>query len=238
MVFEVDDRLHRDARRGHVDQQEGDALLLLRGLVGAHQQEAPVGVHRQRGPGLLAIDDVGVAIQHGFGAQRSQVRPRVRFGIALAPDVLAAQDLRQEFLLLFGRAVVDQQRADHDDAVVVGARAAVALDLLGEDDLLGGRQAQAAELPRPARTQPALLGQLEVPGLVLIPMQALGRVEQLGRVVRHDPAADMRAEGVVVQQVQVRRFVRGDRDHRFSLRRSWACASQGTPRGLPGSRAW
>jgi hypothetical protein len=39
-----DDRAHGDARRLHVDQQEGDAALRLGFRVGAHQAENPVGV--------------------------------------------------------------------------------------------------------------------------------------------------------------------------------------------------
>ncbi len=42
------DRPRLDAARGHVDQHEGDALVLL-GLVGAHQAETPVGAVGVRG---------------------------------------------------------------------------------------------------------------------------------------------------------------------------------------------
>ena len=60
----------------HVHQQVGDALLLLRCRVGAHQQEAPVGVMRGRGPQLLAVDDVVVAIAHGRSCARPPGRSR------------------------------------------------------------------------------------------------------------------------------------------------------------------
>ena len=45
-----DDRLHRDARRRHVQQQEGDPLLRLAAGVGAHQAEHPVGELRMGRP--------------------------------------------------------------------------------------------------------------------------------------------------------------------------------------------
>jgi hypothetical protein len=67
----------------------------------------------------------------------SEVGAGVRLAVALAPDVFARQDLRQEAALLSIGAVADQQRADHDDAVVGQACAAVALELLNVDELLG-----------------------------------------------------------------------------------------------------
>ena len=55
---------HRDARALHVDQQKADARLLLGRGVGAHQAEDPIGVLAERVPGLLAIDDVVIALQN------------------------------------------------------------------------------------------------------------------------------------------------------------------------------
>jgi hypothetical protein len=75
----------------HVDQQEADALLLLGFAVRAHQAEDHVGVLAQRGPGLLAVDDVvvaaGVDAAHGGGLDRRQVGAGARLGVALAPPV-------------------------------------------------------------------------------------------------------------------------------------------------------
>ena len=48
----------------HVDEQEGDAFLRLHIGVGAHEAEDPVGILRQRGPGLLAVDDIVIAFAH------------------------------------------------------------------------------------------------------------------------------------------------------------------------------
>ena len=47
------ERLHRDALRLHVAEEEADAALLLGGRVGAHEHEDPVGVLRVRRPRLL-----------------------------------------------------------------------------------------------------------------------------------------------------------------------------------------
>src|SRR3546814_9601845 len=48
LAAERDDRPYRDAGRFHVDQQEGDALLRLCLLVGADEEETPIGVLRYR----------------------------------------------------------------------------------------------------------------------------------------------------------------------------------------------
>src|SRR3546814_7905505 len=68
------DRPHGDAGRFHIDEQEGDALLLAAAIVGAHQREHPVGMLRLRGPYLLAVDHIGVAIAIGPCLERREVR--------------------------------------------------------------------------------------------------------------------------------------------------------------------
>ena len=68
-----DDRTHRDAGRMHVDQQEGNALLLARRRIGAHQAEDHVGVLRQRGPGLLTVDNVMIALALRTRLQRCEI---------------------------------------------------------------------------------------------------------------------------------------------------------------------
>src|SRR5690348_2942004 len=84
-----------DARRLHVDEQEGDALLLLLGAgIGAHQVEDPIGEMRRGRPDLLAVDDVVVAIAYRLGPERGEVGTGARLGEALAPDMLAREDAR------------------------------------------------------------------------------------------------------------------------------------------------
>ena len=86
---EVADRAQRDARRLQVHQQEADALLLLRRLVGAHQQVDVRRVVGERGPDLLAVDDEVIAVEHRGGLQAREIGAGVGLGVALAPDVLA-----------------------------------------------------------------------------------------------------------------------------------------------------
>ena len=173
MIFQIDDGLHGDAGRIHIHEQEGNAFLFFRVLIRAHQQEAPIGIHGECGPDLLAIHHIGIAIEHGFGAERRQIRSCIGFGIALAPDMLTGENLRQKPQLLFPRAVVDQHRPDHDNAMVIGACAAMAFDFLSENNLLRRGQPKPTKFARPAGAKPAFIRKLEIPRLVFIPMQAL-----------------------------------------------------------------
>ena len=111
-----DDGPHGDAGRFHVDQQEGDAGLRLCRRIGPHQAEDPVGMLGQRRPGLVAVDDVVIAVAHRLGPDGSKVGAGARFRITLAPPVLAGEDSRQ--ILLFLRVVAEgvDDRADHGHA--------------------------------------------------------------------------------------------------------------------------
>ena len=73
-------RPHRDPRRLHVDQQIGDAVMLRRVRVGAHQQKAPIGEMRARGPHLLAVDQEMVALvdRRGCAGWRGRSRRPAR----------------------------------------------------------------------------------------------------------------------------------------------------------------
>src|SRR5215470_13926718 len=79
------DRPHRDAGRLHVDQEERYALLLLCCWIGAHQAEDPVGILRRGGPGLLAVDDVVVAVPPRRRRERGEVGAGAGLRKALAP---------------------------------------------------------------------------------------------------------------------------------------------------------
>ena len=52
----------------HRQDQPGDAAVLRRARVGAHEQLAVVGDLRERAPDLLAVHDVVVAVAHGARA--------------------------------------------------------------------------------------------------------------------------------------------------------------------------
>ena len=160
------ERAHGDAGRLHVDQDVRDAAVLRRLGIGAHQAEHPVGVLRARGPDLLAVDDELVADELGAGAQRRQVGAGARLGVALAPDLVGGEDLRQVAPPLLLGAVRDQRRPDHLDAHHADeARRARAHHLLVDDRLPHDVGALAAVLARPAHGDVAGLVQLALPRL-------------------------------------------------------------------------
>src|SRR5262249_39262840 len=102
------------ARRLHVAEKEAYPGLLLRGRIGAHQGEDPVCVLGVGRPGLLAVDDeVTLPVILGPGLERGEVRPGVGLGVALAPDLLTREYLRQKALLLRRGAERDDRRPDH-----------------------------------------------------------------------------------------------------------------------------
>ena len=76
--------------------------------IGAADHEAPVGLVGQRGPHLLPGDDPLVAVPHRPGLDVGQVAAGVGLRIALAPQLGALPDGRQEALLLGLGPVVDQ----------------------------------------------------------------------------------------------------------------------------------
>src|SRR3954454_23338285 len=116
-------------------------------LVGARQQQTPVGDIGVACPDLVAVDDVLVALTRCGGGQRRQVGPRTRLAEALAPPIGAVYHARQEALSYFLASVV----AEGDDQVAEartrgGARLG---DLLVDDDVVDRRQILPAIFLRP-----------------------------------------------------------------------------------------
>ena len=163
--------------------------------VGPAHHEAPVGQVGQRRPHLLPGDHPLVAVALGPGLDVGQVAAGVGLGVALAPELGALPDRREEAGLLLGRAVVDQRRAEqplaHDVDPPGGGGPGV---LLVEDDLLGHGGAPPTVLDRPAQAGPA------APGQHLLP--APTHLEAEGLVARAAPAAELRelAHQVLLQE--------------------------------------
>ena len=151
------DRAHRDALRLHVEHDEGDAHLLLGRRIGTAQAEDHVGILRERGPGLLAVDDVFVTLALGLGLERSEVGAGTGLGEALAPPIVDIGNARQVLLLLLLVAEGIDDRADHADAEGERRRRRIHLQLFVEDVMLYRGPAGAAIFLRPVRDAPALL---------------------------------------------------------------------------------
>ena len=167
------DAAHSDAGALHVDEQEGDARLRLGVGIGADQEEAPVGVLAERGPGLLAVDDVvflAVIAGDAFGAglQAREVGAGTGLGIPLAPPVDSVADTGEEALLLLLGPEGIEDRRQHGDAKGQNTEGVGPGLLLGPDVFLGRRPAGSAQLDRPGRRGPALLGEDPVPGEIVL----------------------------------------------------------------------
>ena len=171
-------RAHLDAGLVHVEDQPGDALVLRRVGVGAHEQLAVVGDVGAGAPDLLAVDDVLVAVAHRPGAQRREVGAGLRLGEALAPDALAragcaaggsARCSSVPSAISVGPACIMPTKL----TLMYGASARGVL--LEVDELLGDRQPATAELDRPL--QPGVAGVVEL----ALPAGVVGRGARASR---------------------------------------------------------
>src|ERR1700756_3864962 len=115
-------------------------------------------------PDFLSIDDKLVALQHGPGAQRSEVAAGPRFAEALAPHLAAFQDARQETLLLPGRAPLDERGTGVIQRTTVDRLGGAELRHLGvENELHHETGGASAEFPRPGDGSQARLVQAPLP---------------------------------------------------------------------------
>ena len=154
-----------DAGKAHVDEHAGDALVLRRVGIGAHEQLAPAGQVPERVPHLLPVDDELVAVGHRPTLERREVGAGVGLAEALAPDVVASQHPRQEPALLLLGAPLDDRRCDVREADrIERARRTGAVHLFGEDNLVDDAGAAAAVLGRPRDRRVAGVGEQAVPG--------------------------------------------------------------------------
>src|SRR5581483_5395116 len=179
-----DDRLHGDAGRLHVDQQEGNALLRLGLGIGANQAEDPVGPMAHRVPGLGAVDDVVVALLLGLRAERGEIGARTRLGVALAPPHGALANRRQVLLLLLVRAERVDHRPDHLAAEWDDARRVFLRTHVLEDVALRRREAGTAVLLGPGVNEPALLPERLLPAHVVVAAQMLAVLHLVADVGR------------------------------------------------------
>jgi hypothetical protein len=129
-------------------------------------------------------------ITYGAGLERREVRARVWLGVALAPDLLAGEDLLEVTLLLGLGAVRDDRRAGHAKAEdVERRRRPMEHQLLVEEELFHPGEAAPPVLLRPREP--------EEPGRVELPLPVAAELVELGaRHVAHD-----RTRGPVRRQV-------------------------------------
>src|SRR5262249_51769006 len=162
------------------------------------------------GPDLLAVHDVVVAGADRARAQRGEVGARAGLREALAPDLVAAEDLGHVPRLLLRGALRDQRRpaVQESDEVHADVRRPGARDLLVVDELLGEREIAAAVLARPVDPRVAGVEEPALPagvvGAARAPVVA-GRRRAVRGNRLGEPCAQLGAEllvGLRVAQLQ------------------------------------
>ena len=94
-------RLHRHAGHVHREQEVREPGVLVRVGVGAREQDHPLGEVSQGRPHLVARDLPAAALRlHRAGGEAREIAARARLAEALAPDLVGAQQRREQPLLL------------------------------------------------------------------------------------------------------------------------------------------
>ena len=81
------------SRRPFLDDQRGDAFFAFR-RIGVHVDDGRVGHAAIGDPGLCAVEDVSVALLHGYGLQRGGVGAGLRLGERVAADFFSPREGR------------------------------------------------------------------------------------------------------------------------------------------------
>ena len=119
--------------------------------IGARDEDAELGVLRERRPRLLTVDDVDVAVALGADAQVREVGTRARLTEELTPELLAGEHRPEVAVLLLLARQRDERRAAVADADRVHRlRHAGPLHLALDDELRLGIGVEAPR-PRPVR---------------------------------------------------------------------------------------
>ena len=165
---------------------------------------------RARGPHLLPVDDKMVATVDGAGAQAGEVAAGIGLGIALAPQLVGAENARQMPLFLLLGSPVDEGRAQQVQRARrrQDGRAGAEIFLV-ENDLLHKAGAAPAIFLRPGDPDPAGGVHLLLPGNALFQCLAIGRDALVGGIVDADlrrqvffePVAEFGAESRVLGAV-------------------------------------
>ena len=177
-----------DPGRVVVDQQLAQALAVMHGLVGFDiSADNAVLQAGARGPELLAVHDVAVAVAHGHGVDIAHIRARVGFGDADGEFHPAIKQARQPVGVLLGRALAqDIKAAEQAARKGHGQIGGDAREFVDDERQIKSVAAQPADLGREGQAQQARFNPclIEVFGkmAVLLPFaNGVGR-----RMARHE----------------------------------------------------
>ena len=199
LVAAVDrfDRTHRDAGRRHVDEDERDALLLLRRRIGAREDEDHVRVLRERDPRFLTVDHVMIAVAFRTRGERREIGTGTRLRVALTPPILAREDAGQVVRLLLFASEVDDHRRHHRDAERKLTRREADGQFLVKNMLLHDGPVRSAVFDRPIRREVSVRVHDLLPRHVVLAGQLLADLHLVldrGRELTGDERANLIAE--------------------------------------------
>jgi hypothetical protein len=140
----------------HVEQQESDPRLRLTLEACPNEAEHAVREVSVSRPDLGAVQDIVIAIGIRPHTKTCEVRTGARFGIALAPVVLAREQTRQQRIFLRLRAIPHDARPNHSQPHGREVRRIGASALGTKDVALHLGPAGTAIGDGPARRHPAL----------------------------------------------------------------------------------
>ena len=198
------ERRDGDPGRVHVDEERGDAPVARVGRPGAREEHAAVGVLRQAGPDLLAVDDPGrrgarVAVGNGAAAQRREVAPGAGLGEPLAPHLRAGEQPGHDLGRELGRREVDEGRREHlDEREEPGVGEVAGRQRRAELGAEHRRAAEPADALGPAPAHPARVEQDRLHPLHLRDLLVERSRRRIRRrelvVVRVEPRRELGAE--------------------------------------------
>ena len=150
-------RSHDDARRLHVDDEVGDALVFRSVGIGTGQAHPVVRLLRPGVPHLLPGEPPTTLCPNGFHLQGGQIRACTRLTEQLTPDQLAAQRGRHELVDLLRRARLEDRRHRPPADDEVGPLHTRGGQFLIDEQLFGRRCVASVRL-RPMRRKQTTLG--------------------------------------------------------------------------------
>jgi len=184
---------HVDSGRPQVDQQVGQPPVPLRRRVGAKQAEQVGAERAPGGPRLLAVQPPAAPLLVSYRAarDRGQVAAGAGLGPALGPQVGRGGHPRQDALLLFRRAELEDTGSEQEDPVLGNPLRPAGPVILGlEDQPFPQRRVAAAKLGRPGDGRPPGVEQGALPFQVRFePGSGVARWQRPGRHVSRQPGS-------------------------------------------------
>ena len=163
----VAQRAHLHPLLVQIDEEVGEPLPLRDVVVGPGQKDRPVRKMGPRGPYLLAGDDPLIAVALGPGGQRGEIGAGPGLAEELAPDLLVADDGREEAPALLLGAVREECGSRQIQAERVEAAQVEGAQLFVGPPRHGRREIETSIGPGPGGHHEARSSKGRIPRLVV-----------------------------------------------------------------------